>query len=81
MDRGMGKPAGGGEVRAAAATPYPQRATAPSAPADLAPRSPAPAPHASGGRATLRGFVRDGVVHLLDGGKLPENSFVKILPE
>ncbi len=31
--------------------------------------------------AMLRGFVRDGVVHLLGGKTLPEGSFVKVIPE
>lgn len=31
--------------------------------------------------SVLRGFVREGVVHLLGGQTLPENSFVKITPE
>jgi probable phosphoglycerate mutase len=30
---------------------------------------------------TLRGFTRDGVVHLLGGASLPDGVFVKIIPE
>ena len=31
--------------------------------------------------AMLRGFTRDGVVHLLGDAKLPDGIFVKIVPE
>ncbi len=78
MDRGMGKTAGAAEVRPpATATPYPQRAAAPPAPARMEPTS-GPVTAQAG---MLRGFVRDGVVHPLGGKALPEGSFVKILPE
>lgn len=43
-------------------------------------RDPQPsAPVASGGM--LRGFVKDGVVHLLGGKTLPDGSFVKVIAE
>jgi ribonuclease HI len=29
----------------------------------------------------LRGFTRDGSIHLLGGAKLPDGIFVKIVPE
>jgi probable phosphoglycerate mutase len=29
----------------------------------------------------LRGFTRDGVVHVLGGAPLPDGIFVKIIPE
>jgi probable phosphoglycerate mutase len=29
----------------------------------------------------LRGFTRDGTIHLLGGASLPEGVFVKIIPE
>jgi probable phosphoglycerate mutase len=29
----------------------------------------------------LRGFTRDGVVHILGGTALPDGIFVKIIPE
>ena len=78
MDRGMGKSATpGGEAQAPRATPYPQRATAPPVPKTMEP----PPKPAEQPRTMLRGFVRDGVIHLLGGGSLPENSFVKIVPE
>ena len=50
--------------------------TAVPAPAS-APPSPTPSPIPS----MLRGFVRDGVVHPLGSARLPEGSFVKIIPE
>ena len=79
MDRGMGKPAvpGGKAPEPVRATPYPQRESAPPTRAVLDPSSNRQEP----GKSMLRGFVRDGVIHLLGGKSLPENSFVKILPE
>ncbi len=75
MDRGMGKPAGGGDTpKPIKALPYPSATGASPVPASL------DAPSNGVERTMLRGFVREGVVHLL-GGTLPENSFVKILPE
>ena len=81
MDRGMNKPGPAAPV-AAKATPYPARAAAPSVPiasndrSASAPRSDAPAPS-----TMLRGFTRDGVIHVLGGERLPEGIFVKIIPE
>jgi ribonuclease HI len=80
MDRGM---KGGGLNRPAsagrAATPYPSKAAAPPVPISFAER-PAPAPVAKAD-AMLRGFTRDGVVHVLGGEKLPDGVFVKIIRE
>lgn len=82
MDRGMGRPsAGGKDPEPLRATPYPQRETAPPVPASLEPPSRANDASSSAGKAMLRGFVREGVIHLLGGKSLPENSFVKIVPE
>lgn len=86
MDRGMGKPVAGAGADAAApraVAVFAPRAGAVSVPRQMAaaaareapPRPAEPAP------GMLRGFVRDGVVHLLGGKALPEGSFVKILPE
>ncbi len=66
MDRGMGR---GGAPRPTAAlstanTPTPRPATAGSAP-DL-PKE-------------VTGFVKNGVVHLVEG-ELPEGTFVRVLP-
>jgi ribonuclease HI len=63
MDRGMGKPTG--QRSGAAATP-------PGTPAGTEPRR---APDSE--RQALEGYVKDGVVHLLDG-ELPDGIFVKI---
>lgn len=41
----------------------------------------APAASAKGKQQMLRGFTRDGVVHLLGGDTLPDGVFVKIVPE
>lgn len=48
------------------------------APNGLSPQRSATA--APGSRIALRGFVKNGVVHLLEG-ELPENAFVRITPE
>ncbi len=69
------------------AIPYPGKAGAPAAPArlDPAPRVSAPASQtpqdAPPAPTMLRGFTRDGVIHILGGHTLPEGRFVKIIPE
>jgi probable phosphoglycerate mutase len=80
MDRGMKRPRAVSEAeRPLSAIPYPKAApTAAAAPTPAAASSSAPA--ASGGKM-LRGFTRDGVVHVLGGERLPDGVFVKILPE
>jgi ribonuclease HI len=42
---------------------------------------PTPAPQAPKPGVMLRGFTRDGVVHLLGTATLPDGVFVKIIPE
>ncbi len=92
MDRGMRKarPAGSPEPQPKA-TPYPNATDAPPAPASFGgvqeqpglgarPQVPKSEKPANSG-ATLRGFVRDGVVHILGAGRLAEGSFVKVIPE
>jgi probable phosphoglycerate mutase len=54
------------------------RAPAAERPAERKPVPAAPKP-ASG--TMLRGFVRDGAVHLLGGASLPDGVFVKVIPE
>jgi len=82
MDRGMKRSPPTGQTT----TPYPGKAAAPSlgtaaTPVPIAdPSRPAPAPVAKAD-AMLRGFTRDGVVHVLGGEKLPEGVFVKIIRE
>jgi probable phosphoglycerate mutase len=70
MDRGMKRPAVSGTAAPAPikATPYPQKAEAP------------PNPYAKAD-AMLRGFTKDGVVHILGGAALPDGIFVKIIRE
>jgi probable phosphoglycerate mutase len=72
MDRGMKRPHVPGQPAPAPlkATPYPTKSSAPPDP-DARPK---PA-------AMLRGFTRDGVVHVLGGTTLPDGIFVKIIPE
>jgi ribonuclease HI len=67
MDRGMKRPPAAPPV-IARATPYPVRAEAP----------PAPTPKSD---TMLRGFTRDGVVHILGDARLPDGIFVKIIRE
>jgi ribonuclease HI len=73
MDRGMKRGAASGNLAQAptrAATPLPIATT-------LRPVAPPVAPAG----AMLRGFTRDGVVHVLGGAKLPDGVFVKIIRE
>ena len=78
MDRGTGK-----SVRVAApsavTTARPAAATAPKIEITGRPTPKAPPPPATSGRI-FRGFVKNGVVHLLEG-ELPENAFVKVTVE
>jgi ribonuclease HI len=74
MDRGMRRsPApGSGTISSAPspirATPYPNKSEAP------------PNPYAKAD-IMLRGFTKDGVVHILGGATLPDGVFVKIIRE
>jgi probable phosphoglycerate mutase len=81
MDRGMKRTpdknlssfaAGGGPASRTEAplkaTPYPIKSEAP------------PDPYAKA-NAMLRGFTKDGVVHILGNATLPDGVFVKIIPE
>jgi ribonuclease HI len=83
MDRGMRKPGAAPApiVRtapAAAASPTARPAAPPIPIATPERRAAAPTPEAD---AMLRGFTRDGVVHILGGAKLPDGIFVKIIRE
>jgi ribonuclease HI len=78
MDRGMGRgpdkfkdPAMG---RLAAGSGNPAAAVSRPRPA-----SPTPEPKANGLPSEVTGFVKNGVVHLVEG-ELPEGTFVRILP-
>lgn len=73
MDRGTGRMAveapGGGAASGNAAAEAPKIARPPAPPRSAASSGAKP--------AVLRGFVKNGVVHLLEG-ELPENAFVRI---
>jgi ribonuclease HI len=77
MDRGMKRT---GPPAPAKAMPYPTKAEAPPIPIAFATR-PAPATVTPKADTMLRGFTRDGVVHILGGNALPDGVFVKIIPE
>lgn len=75
MDRGTKRSPNAEPLKA---TAYPTKSTAPKPPASLERR---PASPAEAKPAMFRGYVRDGVVHPLGDARLPENTFVKIIPE
>ena len=80
MDRGMKRPGSGSSAPIPVkATPYPDKAAASPVPISFANR-PASAPIAQTD-AMLRGFTRDGVIHVLGGERLPDGVFVKIIRE
>jgi probable phosphoglycerate mutase len=70
MDRGMKRPHAPGEPAPPPlkATPYPTKSEAP------------PDPYAKAD-TMLRGFTKDGVVHILGNATLPDGVFVKIIRE
>ena len=68
MDRGMKLPGAAAAVKAA---PYPRQAEAPPAPRMVTAKP----------DTMLRGFTRDGVIHILGSTTLPDGIFVKIIPE
>jgi ribonuclease HI len=70
MDRGMKRSPSPGQTTPAPlkATPYPQKSEAP------------PNPYAKPD-TMLRGFTKDGVVHILGNASLPDGVFVKIIRE
>jgi ribonuclease HI len=70
MDRGMKRTPAPGQIAPASlnATPYPQKSEAP------------PNPYAKPD-TMLRGFTKDGSIHLLGGATLPDGVFVKIIRE
>ncbi|WP_419804316.1 ribonuclease HI family protein [Terriglobus sp.] len=87
MDRGMGRAPEAAAVRpvsqngqaSARESHGVEQRQAPAAPESAAGARPVSPPVTSGGM--LRGFVKDGVVHLLGGKALPEGSFVKVIAE
>jgi probable phosphoglycerate mutase len=71
MDRGMKRPQPAGDRVQAS----PSRTTSGSSAQTASPQRPAPSPQ------MLRGFTREGSIHLLGGAALPDGIFVKIIPE
>jgi len=83
MDRGMGRGVESSMVRDSGREASRRLESAPVARSGEAPRiSAAEPPERNGGEPAkmLRGFTRDGVVHLL-GSELPDGIFVKVIPE
>ena len=76
MDRGMGKPVTGGVGGATGAGNPAQHAGARPAAPEARRSTPQPRPE----RLLLEGYVKDGVVHLLEG-ELPDGIFVKVIRE
>lgn len=68
MDRGTGR------------APQAEKRTEPTRPAAQSRPSAGPAATQAAPRM-LRGFVRDGAIHLLGGAHLPDGVFVKVIPE
>lgn len=90
MDRGMKRPHAPGQPAPPPlkATPYPTKSSAPPAPPPIpiaTTRKPtphaAPEPKSDATPTMLRGFTRDGVIHVLGAATLPNGIFVKIIPE
>ena len=80
MDRGMKRPATAGSMPPPLlATPYPGRS--PGAPVPIASATKPSVSPVANSETMLRGFTRDGVVHVLGGEKLPDGIFVKIIRE
>jgi len=78
MDKAMGRTPEGSPP---ASSPAPMRsAAAPASRTASAPSRTAPPPQ-PGKPTMLRGFVRDGAIHLLGGVSLPNGIFVKVIPE
>jgi probable phosphoglycerate mutase len=84
MDRGSKRPRSSGEpLQSSPASP---RAAVPPSPGNSKHQSPTRVASQNPGTANpgpsmLRGFTRDGTIHLLGGATLPDGVFVKIIPE
>lgn len=77
MDRGMGKKPGGSSASPSGGS-NPVRANAYETPPAPRPGAPTSAPKPA--RQVLEGYVKNGVVHILEG-ELPDGIFVKIVRE
>ncbi len=76
MDRGMGKPVGSSPAVPGGTSSAP----VPSQPRPASSGNAAPASAARQPRQVIEGYVKNGVVHLLEG-ELPEGIFVKVIRE
>jgi ribonuclease HI len=84
MDRGMKRERPAGEPQASLrATLYPTKSPSPPQPASFGPirENPGSCAATKPVNPMLRGFTRDGTIHLLGGAALPDGIFVKIIPE
>jgi probable phosphoglycerate mutase len=80
MDRGTGHGPAGRSGVATAVAPAPRAAVAAGSEQSASkPAAPKPVAFASG--QMLRGFTRDGTIHLLGSTRLPDGIFVKVIPE
>jgi probable phosphoglycerate mutase len=77
MDKGMGKGLGGGSSDSGASR-FGASASQPAGRPTVNP--PIPTPSAKPTRQIIEGYVKDGVVHLLEG-ELPDGIFVKVIRE
>ncbi len=75
MDRGTGRGLAGGGSVGTGVESLPLRPRVAEA------RPPAPAAKPTGAQAMLRGFTKDGTIHILGGASLPDGIFVKIIRE
>ena len=84
MDRGMKRERPVGEPQSPLrATPYPAKSSSPPQPAsfDAIRENPGLGAVTKSANLMLRGFTRDGTIHLLGGAALPDGIFVKIIRE
>jgi ribonuclease HI len=79
MDRGTKRQRPTGE--SIPPSPSPIRSAVPPSPSSRTRESPKQVPPANPSPSMLRGFTRDGTIHLLGGAVLPDGVFVKIIPE
>jgi ribonuclease HI len=78
MDRGTKRQRPTGE---SIPPPSPIRSAVPPSPSSSTRESPKQVPPTNPSPSMLRGFTRDGTIHLLGGAVLPDGVFVKIIPE
>ena len=80
MDRGMKRGGSAASAQDAPVQSLPLRAI-PHPAKSAAPPDPYAANRTPSAAAMLRGYTKDGVIHLLGGATLPDGIFVKIIPE